>query len=82
MGSLVIGIWSLSPPCCCVAGALLRSGETKQRWQQLADMVAWQIALDLANLSVREQLHQQAIHAPRTGVHNRRYLDETLPREL
>jgi diguanylate cyclase (GGDEF)-like protein len=50
--------------------------------QQLADTVARQIALALANLSLREQLQQQAIRDPLTGLHNRRYLDETLPREL
>jgi len=32
--------------------------------------------------SLHEQLRQQAIHDPLTGSFNRRYLDETLPREL
>jgi diguanylate cyclase (GGDEF)-like protein len=53
-----------------------------QRWQQLAETLARQIALALMNLTLREQLQQQATQDPLTGLHNRRYLDETLPREL
>ncbi|MFP4437130.1 MAG: PAS domain S-box protein [Chloroflexaceae bacterium] len=53
-----------------------------RRWRQLADTVARQIALALTSLTLREQLQQQAIRDALTGLYNRRYLDETLPREL
>ncbi len=56
--------------------------EACRRRQQLADIVAHQISLALTNLTLREQLQQQAIRDPLTGLYNRRYLDATLPHEL
>jgi diguanylate cyclase (GGDEF)-like protein/PAS domain S-box-containing protein len=53
-----------------------------QHWQQLAETVARQGALALSNLTLRERLQQQAIRDGLTGLFNRRYLDETLPREV
>jgi len=50
--------------------------------QQLALTVADTTALALANLDLRETLRQQAIRAPLTGLFNRRYLEETLEREV
>lgn len=50
--------------------------------RQLALTVGETIKLSLSNLTLREELRQQAIHDPLTGLFNRRYLDETLPREL
>jgi diguanylate cyclase (GGDEF)-like protein len=47
-----------------------------------AGAVSEQLALTVANLQLREKLHAQAIRDPLTGLFNRRYLDETLPREL
>lgn len=49
--------------------------------QNLAIATADSIALALANLRLREKLHNQAIRDPLTGLFNRRYLDETLKRE-
>ena len=40
------------------------------------------ISMALANLKLRETLHQQVIHDPLTGLFNRRYLEETLEREI
>ncbi|MGB7022247.1 MAG: GGDEF domain-containing protein, partial [Candidatus Acidiferrales bacterium] len=40
------------------------------------------IALALANLKLREGLRSQSIRDAVTGLFNRRYLDETLPREI
>lgn len=40
------------------------------------------IKLSLSNLRLREAMREQATHDPLTGLFNRRYLDETLPREL
>ncbi len=56
--------------------------EELQRWRQLGDAMAHQVALALNNLVLREQLQQQATRDGLTGLYNRRYLDATLPREL
>jgi diguanylate cyclase (GGDEF)-like protein len=56
--------------------------KTLASWERLAIMVADLLALSLANMRLREDLRQQAIRDPLTGLFNRRYLDETLPREL
>jgi diguanylate cyclase (GGDEF)-like protein/PAS domain S-box-containing protein len=44
--------------------------------------VAEAIKLSLSNLRLREALREQATHDALTGLHNRRYLDETLAYEL
>jgi diguanylate cyclase (GGDEF)-like protein/PAS domain S-box-containing protein len=49
---------------------------------QLAVTVAEDLALALANLRLRETLRNQAIRDPLTGLFNRRYLEETMEREL
>lgn len=53
-----------------------------ERTERLALVVAGQIALAVANLRLRERLRAQSIRDPLTGLFNRRYLDETLKREL
>lgn len=50
--------------------------------QKLAMTVAEHIALALANLRLREALRRQAIRDPLTNLYNRRYMEETLEREL
>ena len=50
--------------------------------EQLATAVAEQIALALSNLRLRETLRQQSVRDPLTGLYNRRFLEETLDREL
>lgn len=50
--------------------------------ERLAVTVGDQIALALANLRLRETLRTQAIRDPLTGVFNRRYMEESLDREL
>jgi diguanylate cyclase (GGDEF)-like protein/PAS domain S-box-containing protein len=49
---------------------------------QLAVKVGEAIKLSLSNLKLREKLRAEAIHDPLTGLFNRRYLEETLAREL
>ena len=49
---------------------------------QLAMSVAEHMALALANLKLRESLRSQAIRDPLTGLFNRRYMEESLDREL
>ena len=50
--------------------------------RQLAMTVAEQIALALANLKLQETLRIQAIRDPITGLYNRRYMEESLVREI
>jgi diguanylate cyclase (GGDEF)-like protein/PAS domain S-box-containing protein len=50
--------------------------------QQLAITVAEQIALAFANLKLHEALQQQSIRDPLTSLFNRRYLEESLEREI
>lgn len=50
--------------------------------QQLAVTVAEHIALALANLKLHEALKQQSIRDSLTGLFNRRYLEESLEREI
>jgi diguanylate cyclase (GGDEF)-like protein len=47
-----------------------------------AATVAEHVALALANLRLRETLKSQSIRDPLTGLFNRRYIEETLEREL
>jgi diguanylate cyclase (GGDEF)-like protein len=47
-----------------------------------AALIAETIALSLANLRLRESLRNQAIRDALTGLYNRRYMEETLAREL
>jgi diguanylate cyclase (GGDEF)-like protein len=49
---------------------------------QLAKAMADTIALALANLKLRTSLHDQSIRDPLTDLFNRRYLEETLEREI
>jgi diguanylate cyclase (GGDEF)-like protein len=53
--------------------------ETKRR---LAEAVAAQLALGLANVKLREILRNQSIRDSLTGLFNRRYMEETLEREV
>ena len=45
-------------------------------------MLAEQIGLALGNLKLRETLRSQSIRDPLTGLFNRRYLEESLEREI
>jgi diguanylate cyclase (GGDEF)-like protein/PAS domain S-box-containing protein len=65
----------------CLIGAA-RKGERPISQQQLAVTVGEAIKLCLSNLKLREKLREEAIHDPLTGLFNRRYLEETLSREL
>jgi diguanylate cyclase (GGDEF)-like protein/PAS domain S-box-containing protein len=62
---------------------IARPGERIQYSQvQLALSMTEAITLSLSNLSLQEALLEQAIRDPLTGLFNRRYLEETLGREL
>lgn len=50
--------------------------------QSLAIAMAERIALGLVNLNLRDKLRDQAIRDPLTGLYNRRYMEETVEREV
>ena len=50
--------------------------------ERLASAMAEQAGLTLANLRLRETLSMQAIRDPLTGLFNRRYMEESLGREV
>jgi len=56
--------------------------ERSESLRGLAMTVADHISLSLSNLKLRDTLRHQALHDPLTGLFNRRYLEETLEREL
>lgn len=62
-------------------GLLYMSGPAGVEGQELAENAAEQLSLALANLRMRQQLRDQSIRDPLTGLFNRRYLDESLTRE-
>jgi diguanylate cyclase (GGDEF)-like protein len=68
------------------AGAKLRHESGTESFQdsheRLAITAASQIALSLASLQLRETLREQSIRDPLTHLFNRRFLEESLEREL
>jgi diguanylate cyclase (GGDEF)-like protein len=50
--------------------------------QELAETVAQNIAMSFANLALQEELRYQNLRDPLTGLFNRRYLQESLTREI
>jgi diguanylate cyclase (GGDEF)-like protein len=50
--------------------------------RRLAVTVAAQLSMAFANLRLRESLREMSIRDPLTGLFNRRYMEETLNREL
>ena len=55
------------------------AAQTKLR---LVEAVADRVALALANLRLHEAMRQQSVRDPLTGLFNRRYMEESLDREL
>ena len=66
----------------CLVDSSTRKGAHQLSMQQLAVTVGETIKLSISNLKLREELRHQAFHDTLTGLFNRRYLDETLSREL
>lgn len=56
--------------------------ERRMRLTQLSVTVGEALTLALSNIRLREALREQATRDPLTGLFNRRYLDETLEREI
>jgi diguanylate cyclase (GGDEF)-like protein len=72
-----LGLFTLAVPAGTAANGGLGDGQVR-----LAVTVAEQFALALANVRLRETLRGQSIRDPLTGLFNRRYMEETLDREL
>ncbi len=60
----------------------LESGTVIEAKHQLAITVAEHISLALANIKLRQKLEEQSIRDPLTGLFNRRYMEESLDREI
>jgi len=76
---LIVQSGTIGLLCLTGAGGKVISSITRQR---LAVAAGETIKLSLYNLKLRDDLRQQAIHDPLTGLCNRRYLEENLGREL
>ncbi|MFN0317629.1 MAG: diguanylate cyclase [Burkholderiales bacterium] len=66
----------------CVQATQGTSWVADERAQRLARAFSEQISLGLSSFSLRETLRRQSIVDSLTGLYNRRYLDETLRREV
>lgn len=58
------------------------TGKSDSFMARLRQTTLEQVALSLGNLRLRDSLKQQSIRDPLTGLYNRRFLDESLHREL
>jgi diguanylate cyclase (GGDEF)-like protein/PAS domain S-box-containing protein len=67
--------------CLSPTGSALPSDAVQSLGRQ-AGAVAERISLALANLKLRDVLRSQSIRDPLTGLFNRRYMEESLEREL
>jgi diguanylate cyclase (GGDEF)-like protein len=82
----IIGLLNLRcPPSFVEAGLSLDEiGQHRnlEVTQQLALNFAARIAMTLVNLDLRDRLHQQSIRDPLTSLFNRRFMEETLDKEI
>jgi diguanylate cyclase (GGDEF)-like protein/PAS domain S-box-containing protein len=58
------------------------SGQLTPNKQKLAETIATNFALTIANLKLRSRLQEESIRDPLTGLFNRRYMEESLQREI
>jgi diguanylate cyclase (GGDEF)-like protein/PAS domain S-box-containing protein len=75
----VLNIWRDVAP---VGESAEASEQRIEREKRLGVAVAEQVSLALANLRLRETLRSQSIRDSLTGLYNRRYMEESLEREL
>jgi diguanylate cyclase (GGDEF)-like protein/PAS domain S-box-containing protein len=66
----------------CLVGVSSAKGKELASRTSLAVTVGEDIKLSLFNIRLREKLRDQATRDPLTGLYNRRYLEESLEREL
>ena len=77
-----VGVLHLEFESAAEAGYDSGTESFRESRQQLAISAASQIALSLASLQLRETLREQSIRDPLTRLFNRRFLEESLEREL
>ena len=58
------------------------SGEAFHDSKKLAQLCAEQISMAIANVRMRDQLHDQSVRDPLTGLFNRRHMTETLRKAI
>ncbi|WP_205665231.1 diguanylate cyclase [Caldimonas tepidiphila] len=73
----VLGLLNLQGPVVPAAGEV-----SVDEAAAMAQTISEQIALALSNAKLRQVLRDQSIKDPLTGLYNRRYMEETLAREL
>ncbi|MEO0567978.1 MAG: diguanylate cyclase [Pseudomonadota bacterium] len=56
--------------------------ESFRESKKLAQMCAEQISMAIANVRMRDQLHDQSVRDPLTGLFNRRHMTETLRKSI
>ena len=66
----------------CLIGLSMGKGENPSSQKSLAVTVGEDIKLSLFNLRLRERLSEQATRDPLMGLYNRRFLEESLAREI
>ncbi|MFV1491524.1 diguanylate cyclase [Phaeobacter sp. JH18-32] len=62
--------------------ALSDATEEFRSSKKLAQMCAEQISMAIANVRMRDQLHDQSVRDPLTGLFNRRHMTETLRKSI
>jgi len=71
---------------CCQEGSGKEAGPEVESLltskKQLLVTFSQRVAMALSNFRLRQKLQEQSIRDPLTGLYNRRYLEETLEREL
>ena len=77
-----VGTLHLEFPGGAPAPSHVAPDSVRESRQRLATTVATQVALSLASLRLRETLRDQSIRDPLTGLFNRRFMQESLDREL
>ena len=60
----------------------MHNQEVSDEQLQLAFTICEQLGLALANLTLQEKLREQAVRDTLTGLHNRRFLEESIDHEL
>jgi diguanylate cyclase (GGDEF)-like protein/PAS domain S-box-containing protein len=78
----VLGVFQLRYPASRSQPQDKGSADLPQGEQRLALTVADTISLAVTNLRLRETLRNQSIRDPLTGLYNRRFMEESLEREL
>ena len=78
----VMGILHLEFASVAAEGAEAEMERERASRESLAVTVAGQIAVSLASIRLHEDLREQAIRDPLTQLFNRRFLEESLEREL